>query len=656
MSRLSLQWQLASLAVLWCGLLSIHEAQPLVLISLPVLIGLRVWRPKALDMRRRVVSNGMVLALLTAWVAGAELNDRGAWLAAFSNLLWLLCGLKTLELDQYGAQRRTGLLLVLAAGTSGLFAQALGPSLLQAAAACMAIASLIVLEMTEAGGKEQFRSLCLLVGLSLPLVVVLFVLAPRLSPVWLIQGGTSTGLSAELDPGSIASLVKSEAPAMRIQFDGISPPEPAERYWRVMTLNQFDGRRWSANADEPRQAAPTPASAANIKPQINILLEQSNLRWLPWWGTGLPWPSSIRRTADGGIVQNTPVRGRTLYKLSAASWNEHQPWRFVEPTAADLQIPTASNPRLVRLGRQWLELPDTESKILTAKSWFLKQGFRYTLEPGKLPANDALDTFLFENRRGFCEHFAAAFSALMRASNVPSRIVVGYQGGKWVHAIGAGAGHLQVQQSDAHAWSEVWIEGRGWTRVDPTAWIVPSRTEESLFESLEKAGSTGDQKLLSQSRSWMRLISGQWQVMDLKWNLWVMQFDQARQEDLLSKWFGSYANRWQTPLLIVFLSTMIGLGLMTLQWLQAPKINRERHQLNQCLKRLGLVLQTGETLEAAVARLGQQRPELTVPLQNLSNTYNQMRFGAPSQQPNLQQWKKCLKSLGCKRSIFYIMN
>jgi len=101
---------------------------------------------------------------------------------------------------------------------------------------------------------------------------------------------------------------------------------------------------------------------------------------------------------------------------------------------------------------------------------------------------------------------------------------------------------------------------------------------------------------------------------------------------------------------------MIGLGLMTLQWLQAPKINRERHQLNQCLKRLGLVLQTGETLEAAVARLGQQRPELTVPLQNLSNTYNQMRFGAPSQQPNLQQWKKCLKSLGCKRSIFYIMN
>jgi len=646
MNPQSLRLQLAALAVLWLGLFAVRETQPLALIGVPLLLGLRIWNPPPLRRHRRSWSTAIGLALITAWLAGASLGDRGAWLVGFSNLLWLLCALTMLEVERPGAQRRAALLLLLATGTAGLFAQDLGPSLVQALAACLAVASLLALESGQISKTSLLRRLALLVGLSLPLMVVLFVLAPRLSPIWLLQGGGArTGLSDQLDPGSIASLARSDAPAMRLQFTGMAPPPPAERYWRVLTLNQFDGRRWSASPGEPALAAPTDGAAANLPPQINVLLEPTNLRWLPWGGTGLPWPNGIRRSADGGLWQEEPVRSRSLYRLAAAGRDAPQPWRAVPPTADDLRLPAASNPRLRALGQTWAQLPNPEARITAAQGWFLQQGFRYTLEPGLLPPNDALDAFLFEEQRGFCEHFAAAFSALMRAAAVPARVVIGYQGGAWVQPVGGGHGHLQVQQSDAHAWSEVWIQGRGWIRVDPTAWVVPSRTQSNLFDSLEAAGSAGDRRLLRQSPTWLQWLGGQWQALDLNWNLWVMQFDQSRQEALLRQWFGADAARWQGPLLLMALGFVLSIGLVLLQWLQTPAINRQRRQLDRCLEKLGLRPEPGEALEAAVQRFSQQRPELADALQQLAHNYSRLRFADRAQKPTPQQWTTSLRAL-----------
>jgi transglutaminase-like putative cysteine protease len=625
-----LQLQAAGLALLWLSLLSVSKAQPLVLVSLPALIALRLWSPQPLRQRRRLWTNAIGLPLIGACLAMIPLADRSAWLAGFSNLLWLLSGLKLLEVEQPGAVRRSGLLLLLAVGCAGVFAPDLGPSLLQGGAALLAVGSLLALELGGSSQAGLIRRLLLLVGVSLPLMVALFVLAPRLGPIWLLQGGgNSTGLSDQLDPGSIASLARSDAPAMRLQFEGIGPPSPAQRYWRILTLNQFDGRRWSAAPGEPALTPPTPAEAATEQPQLVVLLEPTNLRWLAWQGRGQPLPATIRRSADGGLWQNEPVRSHSLYRLAGAGPQAPQPWREVAPTTQDLEVPAASNPRLQTLGRQWGALAAPAARVEAARQWFLAQGFRYTLEPGPLPSENGLDTFLFSTRQGFCEHFASAFTALMRSAGVPARVVIGYQGGEWVKPIGGGNGHLQVRQSDAHAWSEVWLPGQGWTRVDPTAWVVPSRPEQNLYDSLGSAGSSNDQRLLRESPSWLQWLGGQWQALDLNWSLWVMQFDQTRQEALLRQLFGSNASRWQGAVLIASVGLLLAGTLVLLHWLRPQEQDRLRRELERCLQRLGIDLPPGAPLEAALEAAG---PGVRQQLEPLLIAYQQQRF-APAGQP-----------------------
>ena len=650
----ALTLQIGSLAVLWLSLFSISQAQTLVLVALPCLIVLQRWAPPVLRKRRRFFSHAVAMPLIGMALATTPLSDRNAWLAGFSNLLWLLCGLKLLELDAPGAIRRNGLLLLIAIGAAGTFAQDLGPSLLQGMAAILAIGSLLALELGSSQGTQLLRQALVLVAVSLPLMVALFLLVPRLGPLWLLQGGGSrTGLSDQLDPGSIASLARSDAAAMKLQFVGTKPPPPAERYWRVMTLQQFDGRRWSAEAVTPSLAAPTAAEVAARKPQLLVLLEPTNLRWLPWGGTGLPFPASIRRSSDGGLWQPEPVRGRTFYRLAGAGQSGPEPWRFVPPEGIDLAVPAQGNPQLKQLGAGWRQLPTPELKVQAARDWFIAHKFQYTLEPGLLPTIDGLDHFLFSQREGFCEHFAAAFTALMREANVPARVVVGYQGGEWVEPLGGGVGHLQVRQSDAHAWSEVWLPERGWARVDPTSWVVPSRLEQNLYDSLGEAGRSSDQQLLRRSPDWLHWLQGQWQTMDLNWSLWVMQFDQAKQEEVLRKLLGAHPERLQGAVLLGSISALLAAALMVMRWIQPTRRDHYRRQLETCLGRLGVDCKLGDSLEHCLQQAKELHPTLKVELDHLGRTYGELRFRPGVHADSKSDWKNCLQQLARKRKRWY---
>jgi len=642
----ALSLQRAALATLWLSLFSVPQTEPLVLITLPALIGVQLWSPPSLRQRRRLWSHLIGLPLLGICLAITPMGDRGAWLAGFSNLLWLLCALKLLEVEKPGEVRRSALLLLIAIGAAGAFAQDLGPSLLQGTAALFAIGSLLALELGGGQRRQLLKTVVLLVAVSLPLMAALFVLAPRLGPLWLLQGGRSqTGLSDQLDPGSIASLAQSDAQAMRIQFRGMAAPEPAERYWRVLTLSQFDGRRWSKDESRPALAEPTPPQSQNQDPQLTLLLEPTNLQWLPWLGRGLPVPSSIQRSSDGGLWQSEPVRSRSLYRLVAAGPQSPEPWRMVQPGAIDLEVPVEGNPRLKQLGETWRTLPRPEQRLAAAERWFLAQGFRYTLEPGLLPAKDSLDVFLFEQREGFCEHFAAAFTALMREAAVPARVVIGYQGGEWIQPLGGGEGHLQVRQSDAHAWSEVWLPSQGWTRVDPTAWVVPSRLEQSLYDTLGTAGSGADQQRLGRSPSWLNWMQGQWQALDLNWSLWVMQFDQAKQEELLRGLLGSNAEKFQGALLLISLGLLVAGSLWMLQLLQPQQTDRLRRELDWCLRRLGITPQPGESLEACLLRARNSGLGEPAVLELIAKSYGEARFSSIRRTDAQRAWQSCIRQL-----------
>lgn len=658
--QIALGLQSAALSILWLLLLGLTETQPLVLVSLPLLTVVRLWSPRGLKpkglkqrkfrqrglkQKQHVWTNAVALTLSVLLLILMPLDDRSNWLANCSNLLWLFTGLKLLEMHERAAIRRNGLLLLIAIGIASIFTSNLGSSLLQAAASLLAVSSLLALEMGAASHLELIRRTWLLVGVSLPLMVAMFLLTPRLRPLWHLQTNRGlTGLSDQLDPGSIATLARSNATVMGLQFEGMAAPPAAERYWRVMALSRFDGRRWSASPSQDPLVTGAPVKAATSQPQLLVMLEPTNLDRLPWQGRGLPWPVSIRRNQRGELRIQEPLHQRSLYKLISAGTDAPQPWRELLPKPSDLALPTDLNPRLLKLGRQWQQLAEPEQRLQAARHWFGMQGFRYTLAPGRLPKTNALDAFLFETRAGFCEHYAASFSALMRAANVPARVVVGYQGGEWIKPL-AGKGNLVVSQADAHAWSEVWLPGEGWSRVDPTAWVAPSRTTQNLYNSLAAAGSRADQGLLRLTPSWLQWMKGQWQGLDLRWHIWVMQFDQAHQEALLWQLFGNDYRRWQGAFLMGSTLLMLVPGLLVLQWLKPNKRDPLRRELDRCLNHLGVRQPQGQSLEACLQQLKQNRPDLADPLEQLTQSYLRQRFDPEADIANQRHLRSSLQTL-----------
>jgi hypothetical protein len=267
------------------------------------------------------------------------------------------------------------------------------------------------------------------------------------------------------------------------------------------------------------------------------------------------------------------------------------------------------------LAASWTALPDPEERLKAAERWFRSQPFTYTLRPGLLPQQAPLDSFLFDSRQGFCGHFASAITALMRASGVPARVVSGYHGGEWVEPLG-GAAYLELRQAEAHAWSEVWIEGEGWRRVDPSQWL---------------AGSTGGREPRSSAEiSPFHWLQRQWWGLDLAWSRWWLGFDRRSQEALLERVLGPW-RAWSGVLALLGLAACLAVSVSVLAWLRRRRPDdpwrRELDRLLALLDRHGEPPLAGETLTSYVDRLGVRWPELSPGLRRFARLYEWRRFG-----------------------------
>jgi transglutaminase-like putative cysteine protease len=358
-------------------------------------------------MRTARLLHGFTAGCLALGLAGGSLADRTTVLQSGSTLLWLI-----------------------GIGLAGITAQGLGASLVQAAAALLAVASLLNLHDTTQALRAVLQRSAALCALALPLLATTFVLLPRLEPLWSVAASQArSGLSERLAPGELASLVADDGLAARLSMAPALLPPPEQRYWRLLVHRQFDGEQWQAGAPAKPLAGLRPMQGTNPSQQ-RWMVEPNGLRQRPWSGRGQPQAATaLQVTSTGTLVGTTALQERTLYDLNGTE--AAGAWQQLPPTAADLQLPAAANPRLRALGEQWQRQGSSATQRLQlARQWFLQQGFRYTLDPGALGTINPLDGFLFETRAGFCEHFAASFSALMRAAGVPSRVVVGYQGGR----------------------------------------------------------------------------------------------------------------------------------------------------------------------------------------------------------------------------------
>ncbi|MDR1424164.1 MAG: DUF3488 and transglutaminase-like domain-containing protein [Azoarcus sp.] len=402
-------------------------------------------------------------------------------------------------------------------------------ALLALVAATLTLGGQISLLDPASSGRERLRTSALLLAQGAPLMLLLFVLFPRaVSPLWGIpeESTASTGLSDSMAPGSISEMILSDELAFTVEFDGPRPP-PSNRYWRGPVLTRFDGFSWHL-APRPTSDRPT-YTPSGRRYDYRIMLEPHNQHWLPalYYPAG-PVPG-VRFAYDYQTLSRSPVGVRVRIDFSAypdtVVGRNERPWVVQQA----LQLPNHGNAKARVLARE-LKAGTPAHTVERILDWFVDGGFAYTLQP-PLMTQDSVDYFLFDARRGFCEHFAGAFVFLARAADVPARVVTGYQGG-YLNPINK---MLMVRQSDAHAWAEVWLAERGWVRVDPTAIVAPLRIEGGLADSLRD----GLPFMLRPEYSWLRQWRDRWEALGTRWNR-ITAYDNRRQHDLLESFgFGA---------------------------------------------------------------------------------------------------------------------
>lgn len=476
---------------------------------------------------------------------------------------------------------------------------------------------------------QQLRQTVGMIAWATPVMVVMFLLFPRLpAPLWGLPSdayGGVTGLAEQMSPGAISHLASSDAIAFRAQFDG-PVPMPETLYWRGPVLWHTDGRNWSASSE---RRIPALSGRPGFEPlgdpvSYSVMLEPSQQRWL--FALDLPYtaPAGAAFTEDLMLLAERPVRELRHYRVTSYLSYRTAPLGANERARA-LQLPQA-NPRAVALGRSWREGAASADEVLRrALSHFRSEPFYYTLTPPRLQSSDPVDEFLFESRRGFCEHYAAAFTVLMRAAGVPARVVTGYQGGE-LNPVG---NYLVVRQRDAHAWAEVWLPERGWTRIDPTAAVAPERIERGSSE-LRERGSFGVRSVLRESLlgDLMHRVQQTWDAVGVRWNAWFLAYGPELQRAVLSRfglgsWFAMAAAMVTATLLILVLAITVHRRSSA----PADPVQSAYARFRRKLARRGVEAAPSEGPVAFATRAKVLRPELADVIDLVTGLYVTMRYG-----------------------------
>jgi transglutaminase-like putative cysteine protease len=580
-------------------------------------------RAPASRLLRTLVAVTMMAGILITY---GTLTGRDAGVA----LLILLSAMKLMEMraerDYYIAVF-IALLLVL---TRFLYSQSIMTAAYTALTVVVIIATLVSLNdrnLRLATGPRLALAGRLILQ-ALPLVLILFLFFPRApGPLWGLPKDARAGivsLNDEMTPGSLSRLSQSDAVAFRVEFQGAIPARN-KLYWRGPVLWYTDGFKWKP---APVQPGIVQVVAAGKPVRYTVTLEPTGQRWLFALDMPAEEPPRAHVTRDMQLRTVRRIEDRRRYAMTS-----YLDYRLRNSDAADLhralQLPPGRHPQAVALARSWRRAGLDDAAIVhRALAYFHNQAFFYTLTPPPT-LNDPVDEFLFHTRRGFCEHYAAAFTVLMRAAGIPARVVLGYQGGK-VNPIG---GYLIVRQLDAHAWTEVWLgSDRGWVREDPTAAVSPSRVETGIEGALPDSLVDIPLGLQSNSllgRAWERM-SNAWDAINNRWNQWVLGYNRERQHAFL-RHIGLDRVAYRQLLLglifvIIAFVGMLALNLSRQSGTGGDKARRCYDRFRRRLARCGIPARTGEGPRDYAARAGRRRRDLAADIDRITDAYVAVRY------------------------------
>ncbi len=466
-----------------------------------------------------------------------------------------------------------------------------------------------------------------LMAYSIPLMIAMWVFFPRIAtPFWSVPIDTSSatsGLSDRMSPGDISSLSLSDAVAFRVKFSSEVPP-PHKRYWRGLVLHRFNGRTWTGNEPSLDSNARKDITFQGEPVEYQVTMEPTRQHWI--FALDIPSDWDLGQTymaQQQQLARMQPVDQRVTY--NAVSYPDFLLDSELSRFSSDYytRLPDNSNPRAVALAREMREAAgSSEVFINRVLRKFNQEEFFYTLQPPPLGSNP-VDRFLFESRQGFCEHYASAFAVMMRAAGIPSRVVLGYQGGE-INPMGE---YMIVRQADAHAWNEVWLPRRGWYRIDPTAAVAPERIEAgrsgAMFDGIGASwGLNAPSELLYQ-------ITMTWDALNTKWNEWILAYGPDNQSQFM-EWLGMDDPNWRKmmlTLIVIVIALIAIISLLLIMRYRPPPKDDAALLYRKFTRAAGVEPEMGETPYSYFARLTNERTELTEKAGDVTSLYLDARYG-----------------------------
>ncbi len=490
--------------------------------------------------------------------------------------------------------------------------------------------------------RLQYASMLLVQ--SIPLMLILFVFFPRVQgPLWRLPQDTfsgASGLSNTMSPGSISQLILSDRVAFRVKFND-EIPKPDQLYWRGPVFWYFNGKNWLPGKKASRKFFNYEKPEKEI--QYTVTLEPHNNHWIFALDMPAMLPPESTASNDYQILSRTPIRSRMRYDMS--SYLSYKTGLDIDKKELSraLQLPSYSsdsgNVRARALVASWRKEVDSDEAIIQkALSMFRNQEFFYTLRPPLLGDNQ-VDEFLFDTLQGFCEHYSSSFVFLMRSAGIPARVVTGYQGGKF-NEVG---NYMIVRQSDAHAWAEVWLKGRGWIRIDPTAVVSPERVNSGITVAVPFSAQLP--MMAHTEFEWLRILRMSMDAITNNWNQWILGYNLKRQIDFLSR-VGMKRPSWKSMTIILITGTGILILILTITMLLQLRHHSydpvQAAYLKFCNKmaKKGIPRKPYEGARDYSERLAELRPYSLQATNAIIELYIALRYGALKKKGAIQELQR----------------
>jgi protein-glutamine gamma-glutamyltransferase len=609
---------------------------------------LLVWRFVGIWMPERLPSFPWIIFLIVCGMAIIYSQHRGFMGRDGGTSLFVIAlGLKLMEIKTERDLYLINYLAFIVAASQFLYEQ----SILMAAyilfVCCVLLATLVYINSYVAQTGVALKKAAVIVAQAIPMAIVVFILFPRVeAPRWLLfndEHQAKMGLSDSMEPGSIADLGMSDELVFRVKFTGSIPPSK-QRYWRGPVLTRTDGKKWTQANDLSYQKYLDKLTYSGKPYQYTLLMEPQEKNWVFALDMPADFPNQLRQNANYQLLASDDLRKRTEFKLTSyPAYNTGYLTKTEDKDARQLPGEPSNNIKnLVSKLRGFESEPEVFINQLL--NHFRQEDFHYTLTP-PLMEDNPIETFLFETRYGFCSHYASAFVYLMRVANIPARVVTGYQGGEF-NAVG---NFLEIKQADAHAWAEVWLDKKGWVRVDPTAAIAPERIEKNIDISRLAPGGLISYATPSENAkaafNMLKQVRQLWSNVDYNWQRWVINYNNANQASFLSSFgIADFKTMVYWMMSIVGIITAI-LSLLLLYKRPKPK-DRTLIIYNKFLKKIareGFDKHTSEGARDFAERIKPKLPMQAGGIEQITAAFIDQRYGSEPTEDGFKRLDRLVK-------------